>query len=120
MRERATVICRREGRFLLVRKADSRWLFPGGKVKRGELPISAAIRELHEETGLVPSAVAYLFQFGGKANLHHVFETPVSDLDVPCPLNEIAECDWFLAGEVSRLATSAATIGILEHVRSQQ
>ncbi|QKQ98149.1 NUDIX domain-containing protein [Candidatus Nanohaloarchaea archaeon] len=45
-------------KFLLVRRADSKdrnpglWEFPGGVVEEDETPREAAIRELHEETGL--------------------------------------------------------------------
>jgi len=35
-----------------------KWLPPGGHVDRGELPHEAALREVHEETGLEPELVA--------------------------------------------------------------
>ncbi len=41
---------------LLKRSADQHcgglWSLPGGKIEHGELPQAAAVRELHEETGL--------------------------------------------------------------------
>ncbi len=48
-----------EGKVLLFRThwsrrvAEPRWLTPGGGIDPGESPHQAAVRELHEETGLV-------------------------------------------------------------------
>lgn len=42
-----------EGRVLLIRHSygSDRWMPPGGGLGRGEDPVAAALRELHEETG---------------------------------------------------------------------
>ncbi|WP_184220600.1 NUDIX hydrolase [Paenochrobactrum gallinarii] len=54
--EGVSVICRREERFLLVKRGKEPkkgWLaFPGGSVEQGETPEQAALRELQEETAL--------------------------------------------------------------------
>jgi ADP-ribose pyrophosphatase YjhB (NUDIX family) len=45
----------REGKVLLVERAKEPkgiWAFPGGHVEPGESLEAAAVRELHEETGL--------------------------------------------------------------------
>ncbi len=42
----------RDGRILLVRRADDRsWCLPGGRVEPGESVVAAAEREFREETG---------------------------------------------------------------------
>ncbi len=56
------------GEIVLVRQyrpAIGRWAWelPAGSLKRGEAPESAAIRECHEETGLIPAAVTPLGAF---------------------------------------------------------
>ena len=53
----ALAIVVRDGRVLVGRRApgshlEGLWEFPGGKVEAGEEPQQAALRELHEETGL--------------------------------------------------------------------
>ncbi len=56
------------GEIVLVRQyrpAIGRWAWelPAGSLKRGEAPGSAAIRECHEETGLIPGAITPLGAF---------------------------------------------------------
>ena len=53
----AAVITRPDGCFLLGQRPAGKvyagyWEFPGGKIERGELPLSALGRELHEELGI--------------------------------------------------------------------
>jgi 8-oxo-dGTP diphosphatase len=118
VKQRATIICERHGKFLFVRKVESRWALPGGKIEQGERPADAAARELCEETGLLTQPMAYLFQFGGKGNHHHVFEATVLESDAPQPKNEIADCKWFSLDEMDRSTISVATRGILECIES--
>ncbi len=50
----ALVVVRRGHRFLLTqeRKYGSTWSIPGGRVEPGETLVNAAVREVHEETGV--------------------------------------------------------------------
>ena len=74
LRRRATAIVTRAKSALLVRdKGRQEFALPGGGVQRGELPIYALARELHEETTLEATAVTYLSTHSGKYNLHYVF-----------------------------------------------
>jgi len=72
-RLRATVIVRMEEGVLLAGDSSGLILLPGGGVDHGELPIAAAARELHEETGLVATALQFLFHHESPTNLHHVY-----------------------------------------------
>jgi len=59
-----SAVCIRNNAFLLVERArepSKGWLaFPGGRREQGETPQEAAIRELHEETGIIATEVTYL------------------------------------------------------------
>ena len=58
----------RDGRVLVAKRAAQQhlagaWEFPGGKIATGEEPADAALRELHEETGLAAGAAEPLLVF---------------------------------------------------------
>ncbi|CAM2155361.1 8-oxo-dGTP diphosphatase [Pararobbsia alpina] len=109
MRERATIVCWRDDKVLLVARTRGRWALPGGTIKRAESPVEAASREFEEETGLCGHFFQHLFQFGGLAKRHHVFEALIPDGVEPSPRNEIARCRWFRVGKVATLAASVPT-----------
>ncbi|WP_175914621.1 NUDIX hydrolase [Burkholderia metallica] len=114
MRERATVLCRRGDRILLVARSHVRWALPGGRPKPDESLSDAARRELAEETGLACRSLRYLFRVAGKHKLHHVF---LADLDahaIARPSREIAHCAWFDRQAISSIDCSAPTPAIVE------
>lgn len=109
LKNRATVICCREGEILLVARARARWSLPGGSIKRSESPLAAALRELEEETSLVGMQAQYLFHFGGLSKQHHVFFANFPADASPKPQNEIKRCEWFSARQLLTLSTSVPT-----------
>ncbi|RQV40502.1 NUDIX domain-containing protein [Burkholderia cenocepacia] len=116
IKERATVVCYRDERVLLVTRAASRWALPGGTIKRGETPLEAAHRELCEETGMTGQDLVYSMQFTGLAKIHHVFFAEVGPDQTPQASNEIAKCKWFSIDGVDRLRASIPTKRIVELV----
>lgn len=114
MKERATVICRRDNHILYVRKPKSRWTLPGGKVEANESPAQAAARELREETGLILEELDYITRFEGGEVLHHVFEVSVTLMATPTPKNEIAACKWFTAKDLNDLKVNPSAKSIVK------
>jgi len=114
MKARATIICCRDGKVLLVARTRSRWSLPGGTIKRSESPLAAARRELEEETSLVGTDVTYLFQFGGLSKRHLVFFVDLPPDACPEPRNEISKCRWFSPTKISTLVTSIPTREIVD------
>jgi 8-oxo-dGTP diphosphatase len=114
MKDRATVLCVRDDRILLVARERSRWALPGGRIRRDEVPHEAALRELEEETMLVANELMYLFQFNGFNTQHHVFFAEVGPHLAAQPSNEIARCKWFATVKIATLSASVPTRGIVE------
>lgn len=72
-RNRATALVLSEGRLLLVRERGAgRWSLPGGGMKKGEDPVTAACRELDEETKLTALSATYLFHHESPSQHHYV------------------------------------------------
>ena len=116
MKDRATVLCFRDDRILLVTRERSRWALPGGRIRRDEAPHEAALRELEEETTLVADELMYLFQFNGFNTQHHVFFADLGPHVTAQPSNEIARCRWFTLVKIATLSASVPTRGIVELV----
>lgn len=114
MKERATVLCRRGDRILLVARLNARWVLPGGGPRRGESLRDAARRELLEETGLACGNARYLFRVAGAHKLHHVFLADIDPDAVARPAHEIAQCAWIDREALGSLHCSQPTPLIVE------
>ncbi|MEN5304080.1 NUDIX domain-containing protein [Pseudomonas sp. TWI628] len=90
---RATVIYRKDGEVLFVRKRNAKWNLPGGTVERDETPLQAAHREMVEETGLAFDELRYIAEFREDKVIHYLFEARKSACK-PRPCNEIEACRW--------------------------
>jgi 8-oxo-dGTP diphosphatase len=112
MKRRATVICERDGRVLLVARKGGRWAFPGGRQKNGEELALAAARELAEKTQLWATSIRYTFQFKGLRTRHFVFVARVDERHEPVPSHEIMRCLWVRLDELLQLEASIPTKGI--------
>ncbi|HEY2024461.1 NUDIX domain-containing protein [Paraburkholderia sp.] len=118
MKDRATVICRRNGKVLLVRRSV-RWALPGGKIRVDETPLNCARRELREEISVDVGPLEYLWLFRGLSKLHHVFVSDLDDDARPQPASEICECRWFTPAEIATLVVSVPTWEIVSIASSR-
>lgn len=94
LKSRATIICLRNGKILLVRKKSGKWHFPGGTVELDETPAVAAERELQEETSIEGHGLLSLCTLRVGYTLHHIFTTQLDDAEKPLASNEIVACKW--------------------------
>jgi 8-oxo-dGTP diphosphatase len=114
MRERATVLLVRHQSVLLVRERGGPWLLPGGAVSYDELTIVAAIRALHEDTGVAASAAAFLFEQASAHHLHHVFRIAIPDDVHPRPAKgRLHEVLWVDAAQLATVSATPGTQAIL-------
>lgn len=109
-------------RWLVSRRAPGRvfaglWEFPGGKMQDGETAITAAVREVQEETGLSVEPVEELgtlvtSQPEHSVRLHLVLCRPVSGQAAPCDCS-ILEVRWVTYQELCILPMPPANAEIL-------
>jgi len=114
MKHRATVLCVRANRILLVARPNGRWALPGGRCKTGEPAHAAALRELAEETRLSGIALDYVFEFWGARTRHYVFAAHLPPTAVALPDHEISRCRWIRAKDVGVTWVSISTRGIVQ------
>jgi ADP-ribose pyrophosphatase YjhB (NUDIX family) len=72
------VVIDRRGRIALVRQRDRkgrwRWTFPNGRIEAGETTEAAALREVHEESGLRARIVQPIVLHEGRLHATYFFE----------------------------------------------
>lgn len=102
------VIVSRATRVLLVQKADGKWGLPGGGIRRGETPLDAVIREVHEETGLKAGRVDYVGTVRRTTGRAFVFIVPKRRTagDLRGKTEEILRQRWVRLARARRLLTN--------------
>ncbi len=110
-----------EGRMLLVRHVEGRWMLPGGVVDPGERPADAARRECWEEAGILVDPVRIAGVFGGPE--HHttyengdnagwivtVFDAVHREGEPHAHDDETQDVGWFAPDEIDALEMADAT-----------
>lgn len=85
------VVLKNDDRILVLKRKDGFWEFPGGGVDWGETPEQAALRELKEETGIVPdgplkllgiTSAVYKKEGADKHSIYIIYEANTGKNDI--------------------------------------
>jgi 8-oxo-dGTP diphosphatase len=119
----AAVVTDPAGRVLLCqqRQGHRRWSLPGGRVRSGESPVRAAIRDIRAETGMETELVELvgIYQLTGGHDLPdvlvHVFrgraEAAEATLNMP---GRICRLSWHGAGDLPQPMTPTTRAAIAD------
>jgi 8-oxo-dGTP pyrophosphatase MutT (NUDIX family) len=125
------IVYRRDGEdtfFLLIRDSYSNWGFPKGHLERNEAADHAALREVHEETGLgglrlhgTLDTIDWHFRFRGKRvhKVCHFFLIETAEqATTPQAAEGITECAWVPYDEAERLIAYDNARALLSQART--
>ena len=110
-----------DGRLLLVRHVEGRWMLPGGAVEPGETPADAARRECWEEASVLvePERIVGVYGGPGYSVVYRngdramwvvtIFEARLLDGEPRPGDDETIDAGWFAEDELGGLEMSDAT-----------
>lgn len=125
-----SAILRRENRYLLVLRgkgqSEGQYAFPGGKVEPGERLNTAALRELHEETGIRGDDARFFRLYDliahdadGALASHYVLAVHLVDADVgqqAVAADDAVDAGWFTIEEIRSLPTPPSVLECVEYI----
>jgi 8-oxo-dGTP pyrophosphatase MutT (NUDIX family) len=113
--------------FLLIRDSYKNWGFPKGHLENGERPEAAALREVHEETGLrglevrgAIETIDWYFRFRGRLIhkvCHFFLMETTSDQTSPQRAEGITACRWAPFDEALQVVSYANARDVLKRAQ---
>lgn len=105
-----------------VNYGQRRWTTPGGRVEVGESPVSALIREVHEETGFRVSAkeLVGVYSKPFEDDLVLCFECEILDREIWTPDDEISDVEFFAPSSLPEDMTFVARTRLLDGIKRRR
>ncbi|WFU48536.1 NUDIX hydrolase [Sinorhizobium terangae] len=127
----SSAILERDGRYLLVRRANppsaDMYAFPGGRAEPGEAPAETALRELAEETGISgrDPVLFETYDLPGKESegrhfLLSVFRVQADSDAVAIANDDAAGVGWFTPEEIFELPIPESVRQCVERLSGMQ
>lgn len=126
----SSTIVRNGDRLLLVRRINlpskDMFAFPGGRAEEGETPAETALRELHEETGIVARDPQLFATYdlpshdaNGTLTSHFLLSVFTVETDAD-PLvtvgDDAADAGWYTLAEIRRLPAPESVVECAERL----
>lgn len=127
----SSAILERDGRFLLIRRMNppsaDLFAFPGGRAEPGETPAETALREFHEETGIIarnPVLFATYDLRGDKDDTRHfflsVFKVEADIQTEAIAADDAADPGWYTVEEIRALPVPASVLECAERLEKER
>lgn len=126
IRRKGVAIVKSRRGILVVAGRDKKFMLPGGGANKGESRKKASMRELKEETGLIPLTAKFFCSYEGRVwkdykdrnvkNSTKVFV--VNAWGWPKPKHEIKHVEWWKKGKNINLTASTSHI-IKKYLRAR-
>lgn len=102
--------------------AEKKWTTPGGRVESGESPISALVREVHEETGfdVVPKGLIGIYSKPFEDDLVLCFECEVTGRGSWSPTDEISAVEFFAPSSLPEDMTFVVRTRVLDGIKRER